>query len=157
MTFPAATVLLAAVVTVPTTRPAPVIAVVAAACVRPTTFGTATCAGPVDTTRFTAEPALTCVPAAGVSLMTFPAATVLLAAVVTMLSTNPAAVMAVSAATCVRLTTLGTVTCTEVPGSKIANGERELTLAHTVFVFTSTEIVRSTHTPDSIWKSRTLC
>ena len=34
----------------------PVIAVPAADCVSPTTFGTATCAGPEDTTRFTAEP-----------------------------------------------------------------------------------------------------
>ena len=41
--MPAGTVALDAVVTVPTVRPAPVIAVVAAACVRPTTFGIATC------------------------------------------------------------------------------------------------------------------
>ena len=44
MTFPAATVLLEAVVTVPSTKPAPVMAVVAAARVSLTTFGTATVA-----------------------------------------------------------------------------------------------------------------
>src|ERR1700683_4178900 len=70
ITLPAATVPLEAVVTVPTTRPAPVIAVVAAACVSPTTFGTETCAVPVDTTRFTADPRATDVPATGLSLMT---------------------------------------------------------------------------------------
>ena len=37
------TVLLAAVVTTPSTSPALVMAVVAAVCVRPTTLGTATC------------------------------------------------------------------------------------------------------------------
>ena len=42
---------LLAVVTVPTTSPALVIAVVAAAWVAPTTFGTVTCAGPVDTVK----------------------------------------------------------------------------------------------------------
>jgi len=65
MTDPAATVALDAVVTVPTAKPAPVIALVAAACVRFTTFGTLTGAGPVDTTRFTALPEATDVPAAG--------------------------------------------------------------------------------------------
>ena len=62
----------------PTTNPALVMEVVAAACVRPTTFGTLTCAGPLDTTRFTAEPVLTDVPAVGASLITVPEATVLL-------------------------------------------------------------------------------
>jgi hypothetical protein len=42
ITSPEATVLLECCVTVPTVSPAPVIAVVAAACVWPTTFGTAT-------------------------------------------------------------------------------------------------------------------
>ena len=42
MTSPLATVLLEAVVTVPTTRPTPVMADVAIACVSPTTFGTDT-------------------------------------------------------------------------------------------------------------------
>ena len=65
ITEPAGTVALDAVVIVPTVRPAPVIAVVAAACVRPTTFGTATCGGPDETTRETALPTMTCVPADG--------------------------------------------------------------------------------------------
>jgi hypothetical protein len=86
-TLPAGTVVLDCVVTVPSTRPAPVIAVVAAACVSPTTLGTDTGAGPLDTTRFTAEPRFTNVPAAGFSLITLPAATVLLAAVVTVPNT----------------------------------------------------------------------
>jgi hypothetical protein len=42
MTLPEATVLLDCGVTVPMVRPAPVMALVAAACVWPTTFGTAT-------------------------------------------------------------------------------------------------------------------
>ena len=65
MTEPDGTVVLDAVVTVPTVRPAPVIAVVAAVCVRPTTFGTATCGGPDETTRLTALPVTTCVPPVG--------------------------------------------------------------------------------------------
>jgi hypothetical protein len=101
MTLPDATVLLEAVVTVPSTKPAPVIAVVAAACVSPTTFGTDTFADPVDTTMFTAEPVFTLVAAGGFSLITVPDATVLLEAVVTVPSTNPAPVMAVVAAACV--------------------------------------------------------
>ena len=56
ITDPAGTVVLDAVVTVPTVRPAPVIAVVAAACVRPTTLGTATCGRPDETTSATALP-----------------------------------------------------------------------------------------------------
>src|SRR4029453_8461901 len=83
MTLPDATVSLLAVVTAPTFRPALVIAVVAAACVRPTTFGTAMSGGPDDTTRFTAVPALTPVPAAGSWLMTRPAGTVVLVWLVT--------------------------------------------------------------------------
>src|SRR5882762_11669416 len=111
ITLPAGTVLLDAVVTVPSTSPALVMTVVAAACVRPTTFGTATCPGPVDTTRFTADPTFTWVPAVGLSLITLPAGTVLLDAVVTVPSTNPALVMAVVAAAAVRPTTFGTATC----------------------------------------------
>src|SRR5580704_15286573 len=86
---------------------------VAAACVSPTTFGTATGAGPEETTRFTAEPGATEVPAAGFSLMTLPAATVLLDAVVTVPSTRPAFVIAVVAAACVSPTTFGTLTRSE--------------------------------------------
>src|SRR5690349_5899144 len=56
MTLPAGMVLLDDWVTVPSTSPAPAIAVVAADCVRPTTFGTATWAWPVETVRLTADP-----------------------------------------------------------------------------------------------------
>jgi hypothetical protein len=110
ITFPAATVALDCCVTVPTTKPAFVIDVPAAACVNPTTFGTATCAGPLDTTKLTADPTFTLVPATGLSLITFPAATVLLEAVVTEPTTNPALVSEVLAA-CVSPTTFGTATC----------------------------------------------
>jgi hypothetical protein len=99
------------VVTVPTTNPALVIDVVAAACVSPTTLGTLTFAGPLDTTRFTEEPVLTDVPAVGASLITVPEATVLLDCVVTVPTTNPALVMEVVAAACVSPTTFGTLTC----------------------------------------------
>src|SRR6185436_9502842 len=111
MTDPAGTVVLVAVVTVPTTRPAFVIAVVAAVCVSPTTLGTATCGTPEETTSDTALPTLTCVPLIGDWLMTDPAGTVVLVAVVTVPTTSPAFVMAVVAAVCVRPTTLGTATC----------------------------------------------
>src|SRR6185369_3994100 len=93
-----------------TTSPTVVMAVVAAVCVRPTTFGTETLGGPLDTTRLTAEPAFTCVPAAGFSLITLPAGTVALDALVTTPSTSPALVMAVVAAACVKPTTFGTET-----------------------------------------------
>jgi hypothetical protein len=45
MTLPEGTVALLAMATVPSVSPAPVIAVVAAACVIPTAFGTVACAG----------------------------------------------------------------------------------------------------------------
>ena len=76
MTEPAGTVRLAAVVMAPTVRPASLIALDAAACVRPTTSGTATCGTPLDTTSATALPVSTCAPAAGDWLMTEPAGTV---------------------------------------------------------------------------------
>ena len=88
ITSPAATVLLVAVVTVPSNKPAPVMAVVAAAWVSPTTFGTETLAGPVEMIRFTVEPVFTLVPAVGLWLITSPAATVLLVAVVTVPTTS---------------------------------------------------------------------
>src|SRR5215475_8078464 len=111
MTDPDGTVVLEAVVTVPTINPAFVIAVDAAAWVRPTTFGVATCGGPDDTTRATAVPTTICVPAVGFSLMTDPDGTVVLEAVVTVPTINPAFVIAVDAAACVRPTTFGTATC----------------------------------------------
>jgi len=115
ITLPEATVLLDCGVTVPRTKLAPVIAVVAAACVSPTTFGTDTCPGPLETTRFTAEPVLTDVPATGLSLITLPEATVLLGCGVTVPRTKPAPVIAVVASACVSPTTLGTVEPTVSP------------------------------------------
>src|SRR6186997_529362 len=111
MTDPAGTVVLDAVVTAPTVRPAFVIAVVAAACVRPTTFGVATCGSPDETTSATALPVVTCVPPTGVWLITEPAGTVVLDAVVTVPTVSPALVIAVVAAACVRPTTFGVATC----------------------------------------------
>src|SRR5262252_10003625 len=98
MTDPDGIVVLDWVVTVPTVRPASVIAVEAAACVRPTTFGAATFGGPVETTSATALLLSTDVPAAGVSLITEPDGTVVLDAVVIVPTVSPAAVRAVVAA-----------------------------------------------------------
>ena len=85
-------------------------AVLAAVCVSPTTFGTVTFPAPLETTKFTAEPLATLVPDTGLSLMTSPAATVALDCVVTVPTVRPAPVMAVLAAVCVSPTTFGTVT-----------------------------------------------
>jgi len=112
MTLPEATVLLVAVVTVPTVSPAPVIAVDAAACVSPTTLGTLTAAGPVETTRLTGDPDAALAPAIGLWLMTLPEATVLLVAVATVPTVKPTPVIAVDAAACVNPTTFGTDTGT---------------------------------------------
>src|SRR3954447_20223339 len=111
MTDPDGTVVLDAVVTVPTERPTLVIAVDAAACVRPTTFGTVTCGGPDDTTSATALPVATWVPAEGVWLITDPTGTIVLDTVVMAPAVRPAVVIAVVAPACVRPTTLGTATC----------------------------------------------
>src|SRR3954465_6107588 len=112
MTEPAGTVVLGAVeLPSPSDRPAPAIALVAAASVRPTTFGTTTCATPEETTRATALPVFTCVPATGVWLITDPAAPVVLDAFVIAPTVRPAFVIAVLAAVCVRPVTLGTATC----------------------------------------------
>src|SRR4029079_10054470 len=73
MTIPAATVALDCVVTVPTTSPAFWIATVAAPCVRPTTFGIALFAGPIEMASATPVPGLTLGPLAGDSLVTTPA------------------------------------------------------------------------------------
>src|SRR3954471_3402765 len=111
MTDPAGTVVLVVVVIVPTVSDAPVTAVLAAVCVRPTTLGTATCARPLKTTRLTALPVLACVPAAGDWLITDPAGTVVLVAVGIVPTVSDAPVIAVLAAVCVRPATLGTATC----------------------------------------------
>src|SRR4249919_2483486 len=99
MTDPAAIVALGLFVTVPTTSPAPTIAVAAAACFWFTTFGTATGAGaaPVDTTRLTALPGAANVPPAGVWLITEPEGTVGLEAVVTVPTVRLAAAIAAAA------------------------------------------------------------
>lgn len=86
------------------------IAVLAAACVSPTTLGTDTDAGPEETTRATGEPLAALVPAAGVSLITSPLATEALDALVTATTVSPAPVIAVVAAAWVSPTTLGTLT-----------------------------------------------
>src|SRR5262245_17454695 len=109
MMDPDGTVGLVAFVTVPTTRPAPVIAVVADDCGEPTTSGTET-GGPRETTRLTALPCVTCRPAEGLSLITKPAVTVELVVVVTVPTTRPAPVIAPDAAACVMPTTFGTAT-----------------------------------------------
>src|SRR4051812_41127457 len=111
MTDPAGTVVVTCVVIVPTMRPAFVIALFAAACVRPTTLGTATCAGPDDTTRATALPLATWVPALGVWLMIDPVGTIVFDTVVTVPGVRPAFVIVVVPAACVRPTTFGTATC----------------------------------------------
>src|SRR5881394_3394860 len=97
-------------VTAPTTRFAPVIAEVAAACVRPTTFGTVTCGGPDETTSATALLIATDVPLTGDWLITDPAGTVVLDDCVTAPATRFAPVIAEVAAACVKPTTFGTVT-----------------------------------------------
>src|ERR1043166_4885793 len=97
MTLPAGTVRLVAVVTVPTASVAPVIAVVAAVCVNPTTFGTVVCGRPDDTTSVTLLLMRTSVPAVGFWLITDPLGTVRLVAVVIAPTVNVAAVIAVVA------------------------------------------------------------
>src|SRR3954467_2392284 len=111
MTDPAGTVVLDDCVIAPTVRPAPAIDVVAAACVSPTTFGTATCGGPDEITSATALPTLTCVAAVGVWLITDPAGTVVLDDCVIAPTVRPAVVIAAEAAACVSPTTFGTATC----------------------------------------------
>jgi hypothetical protein len=110
ITLPEGTVALLDVVTVPSVRLAPVIEVVAAACVSPTTLGTDTCAGPLLTVRATAEPGATLVVAAGFSLITLPEATLALLAIVTAPTFRPTPVIDVVAVACVTPTTLGTAT-----------------------------------------------
>src|SRR3954469_22878705 len=111
MTLPAGTVMLVAVVMVPTTSCAPVIAVVAAACVKPTTSGALTCGRPDETVSAIALPTTTSAPAAGDWLMTLPDGTVMLEAVVSVPTTSCAPVIAVVAAACVNPTTAGALTC----------------------------------------------
>src|SRR5207248_9483353 len=97
--------------TAPTVTPPPPFAPPARACVWPTTFGTAICAGPLETTRLTGEPLATFVPAGGLSLMTLPAATVLLDCIVTAPTVRPAPVMALVAASDERRAGYGRAVC----------------------------------------------
>src|SRR5438067_13350226 len=93
-----------------TVRATPVMAPVAAARIWPPTVRGAIGAGPLETTRLTAEPLATIVPAVGLSLMTLPEATVLLDCCVTAPTVRPAPVMALVAAACAWPTTFGTAT-----------------------------------------------
>src|SRR6476661_8261457 len=111
ITEPPGTVVLDCVVIVPTVSVAPVIAVLAAACVRPTTFGTVVCGRPDETTRATEVLMTTSLSAAGVWLITEPLGTVVLDCVVIVPTVSVAPVIAVLAALCVRPTTFGTVVC----------------------------------------------
>src|SRR5438067_4028180 len=119
MTLPAATVVLAAVVT-DTVKPAPVNDAVAAACVCPTTFGTDTGGGPLDTTRFTAVPTSTVSPLTGLWLITTPAGTVVLLCCVIVPTTSPfsrmmlIAVFAVFASPSGTPTTIGVIVPSEI-------------------------------------------
>src|SRR5256885_1088153 len=137
--MPAGTVALCTVDTTPTANPAPVIAVVAAVWVRPTTFGTATCGWPDEITRAIALPTFTCVAAVGFSLITDPAATVVLVAVVTVPTVRFALVIAVVAAVCVSPTTFGTATC---------GGPDETTSATALPTFTCVAAVGFSLIPD---------
>src|SRR5260221_386882 len=110
MTEPDGTVVLDAVVMAPIVKPAAVIAVVAAACVRLTTPGTATSGGPGTTSTAATLPRTLCGPATPLRMLTPPDGTVVLDAVVMAPIVKPAEVIAVVAAACVRLTTSGTVT-----------------------------------------------
>src|SRR6188472_4052220 len=122
MTEPAGTVKLEAVVIAPTVRLAAVNALLAAACVSPTTSGTATCDSPDDTARSTAPPGRTARPAAGVELITKPEGTVALATVVTAPTESPAAMIAPRATASVEFTTFGTAI--EVPDRRISTAAR---------------------------------
>src|SRR5204863_9779039 len=100
MTDPAGTVRLDVVVTAPTVSVADVIALEAAACVRFTTLGTATCGRPDDTTSDSAVVRRAAAAAAGLWLMTDPAGTVRLDAVVTAPTVSAGVGLAVDAAAC---------------------------------------------------------
>src|SRR5256714_224163 len=116
MTLPAVTGLLDCLATAPPVRaaprvrPAPVLAAVAADPAWPRTVASAIGGEPLETTRLTAEPLATLVPAVGLSLMPLPAATVLLDCCVTAPTMRPAPVMALVAAACIWPTTFGTST-----------------------------------------------
>src|SRR3954453_7968512 len=95
----------------PTVRPMLVSALDAVAWLLFVTSGTATCGRPEEITRATALPTTTSAPAAGFWLITEPAGTVMLDAVVTVPRTSCAPVIAADAASCIRPTTPGALTC----------------------------------------------
>src|SRR5207342_967140 len=90
ITLPSGIVALDAKLTVPTTRPAFWMFVVAVACVWPTTFGTILLFGPSDTARATPVPGGSVVPATGDWLMIRPLTTVALNSCVVVPTTSPA-------------------------------------------------------------------
>src|SRR5262249_2951514 len=122
MTMPAAIVVLGENVTL-TVKPAAVRFVVAVACVWPTTFGTVTGGGPLETTRPTDDPTSTDVPAAMLWLMTMPDGTVVLLWNVIGAPTKPASLRALSASPWVPMlpsgapTTAGTIVPSEITRS----------------------------------------
>src|SRR5436305_1475646 len=103
--------MLLVVLTVPTTSCAVVIALDAAAWVRPTTFGALTCGRPVETVSAIALPTTTVELGAGDWLTTLPAGTVMLEVVVIVPTVSCASAMAAVASACGRPATSGTVTC----------------------------------------------
>src|ERR1051326_7200257 len=113
MMRPAATAALGPVVTA-TGKPAPVNVAVPAACVCPTTFGTVTGGGPLETTRFIAVPTSTVSPSSGSWLITMPAGTVVLVCCVIVPTTSPFSGMMLSAVPGVTELPSGTPTSTGV-------------------------------------------
>src|SRR5205814_9625873 len=112
----------------------------------PTTFGTGTGAGggaPLETTRLTAKPLATLVPAAGLSLITLPGATVVLDCIVTVPRVRPALVMALVAAACIWPTTFGT--------STVGGGGDPICTSACVWPSTTREWMTLTGTPRGLW------
>lgn len=91
------TVLLGSLLFEPTLKPFAAIAAVAAASVAPVTGGTAISGAPLETRRFTEDPAGTRAPATGLSLRMRPAARLALADVATVPTFRPAALNSVVA------------------------------------------------------------
>src|SRR3954451_25215734 len=111
MTEPDATVRLGDVDTAPTARPDAVIALFAAGWVSAVKSGTATYGSPDDTTRETALPTKTSVPAEGGWVMSELDGTGILESVLIAPLVRQALVSMLDAIACVGLVTLGTPTC----------------------------------------------
>ncbi len=110
MTLPATIVAWEAWLRVPATSPALVIVESASISGRSTMSGTATLAGPVETTYATAESGRTSVAAVGIELMTLPATIVGWEATVRVPATSPASSMAAIASASGTSTMSGTAT-----------------------------------------------